>query len=132
MSNRFPIIFNLLCATIITTIILLIRAGNVPYYKGINCHIISVTFELYLNCCDFSPEDQLNHCRIEVSKYPNVFNTFADIRTALEPGESKRFSQNPGVTGSILRIRNVDKARRALTLCEVKVYVKETGIILVI
>ena len=77
-------------------------------------------------------EDQLKDCRIEVSKYPNKFNTFADITTALKPGETKRFSKNPGVTGSIVRIRNVDRTRRALTLCEVKVYVKETGMILVI
>ena len=75
----------------------------------------------------FFPEDQLKNFRIEVSKDRNVFNTFAAIAKALKPGETKRFSKNPGVTGSVVRIINVDKEHRVLTLCEVKVYVKETG-----
>ncbi|KAK2166692.1 hypothetical protein NP493_1312g00002 [Ridgeia piscesae] len=75
-----------------------------------------------------APKDQLNYFRIEVSKYPNRFTTFAHITKALKPGETKRFSKNPGISGNIVRIRNVDKSKRALTLCEVKVYVKETGI----
>jgi len=69
-------------------------------------------------------EDQLERCRIEVLKDSNAFDPFADITVALKPGETKHFYKNPGITGSIVRIRNVDKARRALTLCEVKVYVK--------
>ena len=72
----------------------------------------------------FPPEDQLERCRIEVSKDSNAFDRFADITVALKPGETKHFFKKRGITGSIVRIRNLDKARRALTVCEVKVYVK--------
>ena len=80
-----------------------------------------------MNIVSFS-EDILANVRIEVSKGSARFETFAHITTALPPGKTKRFFKEPGITGRIVRIRNTDLARRALTLCEVKVYGNTHGI----
>ena len=100
-----------------------ISVGNLPYFSNNNIDTIGANSKTYFYVF-VSPEDQLKRCRIEVSKDSNAFHKFADITVALKPGGTKHFFKNPGIYGSIVRIRNLDKARRALTLCEVKVYVK--------